>query len=60
MQQALYIMVDTVVLTLALRAMLKKDGIFKLGMLALPIAILTVLSLEKLYMDELQRKLGET
>lgn len=53
MQQALYIMVDTVVLTLALRAMLKKDGIFKLGMLALPIAILTVLSLEKLYMDEL-------
>ncbi len=59
MQQALCIMTDTVVLTLSLRAMVSKDGIFKLGMLALPIAVLTVLSLEKLYMEEMQRKLGE-
>lgn len=59
MQQALCIMTDTVVLTLSLRAMVNKDGIFKLGMLALPIAVLTVLSLEKLYIEEMQRKLGE-
>lgn len=45
MQQALCIMTDTVVLTLSLRAMVSKDGIVKLGMLALPIAVLTVLSL---------------
>jgi hypothetical protein len=38
-------MTDTVVLTLSLRAMVSKDGIVKLGMLALPIAVLTVLSL---------------
>ena len=55
----MYILVDTAVLTLSLRYTLKKDGFFKLAMLVLPIAILTVLSLEKLYMEEMQGSLGE-
>ena len=59
MQQSMYILVDTAVLTLFLREMLKKDGIFKLVMLVLPIVILTVLSLEKLYMEEMHGSLGE-
>ena len=59
MQQSMYVLVDTALLTLFLRETLKKDRIFKSAMLFLLIAILRIFSLEKLYMEEIQGSLGE-
>jgi hypothetical protein len=54
-----FVLADAVVLTFFLRAVVARDGLFKPFMLALPIAILSLLSLDHLYLSQSRRTLGE-
>jgi hypothetical protein len=59
LRTAVYVTINTIILTFFLRAVLRKDHLFKSFMLALPICLLSVLTMDDLYLSEKKQTLTE-